>query len=63
MSSQQENTNSSHHKKTKRVSPTECEIYEPKEDEVDPVIDKLTKIGCLEKHYQVQDCYFDTKGL
>ncbi len=62
MSSQQDNVNSGH-KRTKRVSATECDIYEPKEDEVDPVVEKLTKIGCLEKHYSVQDCYFETKGI
>ena len=59
MSSPQEN---SPHKKTKRVTATECDIYEPK-DEEDPVIVKLSKIGCLENHYKVQDCYFDTKGI
>ncbi len=47
------------HKKTKRVS--ECEIVDLNSDGVDPVIEKLTKIGCLEKHYKVQDCYFETK--
>ncbi len=31
------------------------------DEEVDPVIEKLTKVGCLELHYQVQDCYFETK--
>ena len=54
-----------HHKRTKRVS--ECEIgsqlhkNNDNEEEEDPVITKLNKIGCLEKHYQVQDCYFETK--
>ena len=62
MSSQQDNANSAH-KRTKRVSATECDIYEPKEEEVDPVVEKLSKIGCLEKHYLVQDCYFETKGF
>lgn len=62
MSSQQDNNNTSPHRRTKRVSATECDLYEPKEDEVDPVVEKLSKIGCLEKHYQVQDCYFETKG-
>ncbi len=49
------------HKRTKRVS--ECEIGSQlhKDEEEDPVITKLNKIGCLEKHYQVQDCYFETK--
>lgn len=60
MSSPQENQ-ASPHKKTKRVTATECQIYEPNDEETDPVILKLSKIGCLEKHYKVQDCYFDTK--
>ena len=52
--------NSSPHKKTRRVN--ECEITTlDKDDQEDPVIKNLTKIGCLEKHYAVQDCYFDTK--
>ena len=59
MSSEEQNNN--HHKRTKRVS--ECEIGSQlhKDEEEDPVITKLNKIGCLEKHYQVQDCYFETK--
>ena len=57
MSSQQDNNNTSPHRRTKRVSATECDLYEPKEDEADPVVEKLSKIGCLEKHYQVQDYY------
>ena len=51
--------NPEHHKRTKRVN--ECELPELNEDGTDPVIDKLSKIGCLELHYKVQDCYFDTK--
>lgn len=46
------------HKRTKRVS--ECEVYTG-DGENDPVVEKLSKIGCLEKHYQVQDCYFESK--
>ena len=50
----------SHHTRTKRVN--ECEINTvDKDDQEDPVIKNLTKKGCLEKHYAVQDCYFDTK--
>jgi len=51
----------SHHKRTKRV--TDCELPNNSNDneEVDPVIEKLTKVGCLELHYKVQDCYFETK--
>lgn len=47
------------HKRTKRV--IECEIVKVGEDETDPIVQKLSKIGCLEKHYKVQDCYFETK--
>ena len=48
------------HKKTKRVS--ECDITQVDDNnEEDPVIKNLTKIGCLEKHYAVQDCYFESK--
>lgn len=47
------------HKKTKRVN--ECEITKIGDDETDPVIKNLSRIGCLEKHYQVQDCYFESK--
>ena len=63
--------NQSHHKRTRRVSecdlnapaakPKAAEEAEAEEEQEDPVIAKLAKIGCLEKHYQVQDCYFDTK--
>ncbi len=51
-----------HHKRTKRVV-SECELANKSnnDEEVDPVIEKLTKVGCLELHYQVQDCYFETK--
>ncbi len=52
--------NKSGHKRTKRVS--ECELPTlNKDDDEDPIITKLNKIGCLEKHYAVQDCYFETK--
>ena len=49
------------HKRTRKLS--ECELNNPKgaNDEEDPVITKLTKLGCLEKHYAVQDCFFETK--
>jgi cytochrome c oxidase assembly factor 4 len=48
------------HKRTKKVN--ECEITPvDKDDQEDPVIKNLSKLGCLEKHYAVQDCYFDTK--
>ena len=47
------------HKKTKRINP--CELPLSSESESDPVVIKLSKIGCLEKHYKVQDCYFETK--
>ncbi|CAF0976955.1 unnamed protein product [Brachionus calyciflorus] len=47
------------HKRTKRVS--ECEFTLVGTDAEDPVVAKLSKIGCLEHHYKVQDCYFDTK--
>lgn len=47
------------HKRTKRVS--ECELVTVGTDEKDPIVEKLSKIGCLEQHYKVQDCYFDTK--
>ena len=47
--------NISGHKKTERINP--CEIS----PETDPVIEKLLKIGCLDQHYIVQDCYFETK--
>jgi len=47
----------SHHKRTKKTEL--CEIGD--QSDQDPVIEKLSKIGCLEKHYQVQDCYFETK--
>lgn len=57
MSNKDQDTN--FHKRTKRVS--ECEITLVGDDENDPVVEKLTKIGCLEKHYQVQDCYFEHK--
>ena len=61
MSSNSEETNKeSFHKRTKRVS--ECEIVTAKsEDEEDPIVAKLSKIGCLEQHYKVQECYFDSK--
>ena len=53
-----------HHKRTKRVSEL-CTLpgqkNEDDNDEVDPIIEKLTKVGCLEFHYKVQDCYFETK--
>jgi cytochrome c oxidase assembly factor 4 len=61
-----------HHKKTKRVN-NECKLDIPgqqqnvegsggeEEEEEDPIIAKLNKVGCLEAHYKVQDCYFDTK--
>jgi cytochrome c oxidase assembly factor 4 len=53
-------SSSEHHKRTKRVN--ECEItLVDNENQEDPVIKNLTKIGCLEKHYAVQDCYFETK--
>ena len=52
--------NSSHHNKKKHVS--ECELPSINRDnEEDPIINKLSKIGCLEKHYSVQDCYFEAK--
>jgi cytochrome c oxidase assembly factor 4 len=47
------------HKRTKRVN--ECEIYTNNTEEEDPVVVQLTKLGCLELHYKVQDCYFDHK--
>ena len=50
--------NPEHHKRTKRVN--ECELPDPSEEE-DPIIEKLSKVGCLEAHYKVQDCYFDSK--
>jgi cytochrome c oxidase assembly factor 4 len=59
------NTESTHHKRTKRVS--ECDLKTTQavdssgKEDVDPVVAKLSKIGCLEKHYKVQDCYFETK--
>lgn len=53
----------SFHQKTKRVN--ECDLasslVSKSGDEEDPVIAKLTKIGCLEAHYKVQDCYFEAK--
>ncbi len=52
--------NPEQHKKTKRVN-IECQLPGLNEDGVDPIIEKLTKVGCLEHHYKVQDCYFDTK--
>ena len=57
MSTPQEN--SEPHKRTKRRS--ECDLVVPDESEVDPVVEKLSKIGCLEAHYKVQDCYFESK--
>lgn len=51
--------NPDHHKRTKRVN--ECELPSLDEDGTDPIIEKLNKVGCLEAHYKVQDCYFDTK--
>lgn len=47
------------HKRTQRLN--ECEITTVKEGEVDPIVEKLSKIGCLEQHYKVQDCYFESK--
>ena len=50
----------SHHKQTKRLSESEL-ASKNKDEEEDPVISQLSKMGCLEKHYNVQDCYFETK--
>jgi cytochrome c oxidase assembly factor 4 len=47
------------HKRTQKLN--ECEIVTTKEGELDPIVEKLTKVGCLEQHYKVQDCYFETK--
>ncbi len=49
------------HKRTQKRS--ECDLITNKkdEDDTDPVVEKLSKIGCLESHYKVQDCYFETK--
>ncbi len=48
------------HKRTKRVN--ECDVYTHTiEEEEDPVVVQLTKLGCLEAHYKVQDCYFESK--
>lgn len=47
------------HKRTPRVN--ECQLVTAAEGEVDPIVEKLGKIGCLEQHYKVQDCYFETK--
>ena len=60
MSSKDEETqtNSQVHKRTKKVN--ECELV-PSGEEPDPVVKKLSKIGCLQAHYAVQDCYFETK--
>jgi cytochrome c oxidase assembly factor 4 len=58
VSSSEDNTG--FHKRTKHVS--ECEIVTRKSDEEeDPVVAKLSKTGCLELHFKVQDCYFDSK--
>ena len=52
--------NKSFHKRTSRVS--ECELVAKNSDQdEDPVVAKLSKTGCLELHYKVQDCYFDSK--
>lgn len=31
------------------------------ENQTETVVDKLTKIGCLNEHYKVQDCFFEKK--
>lgn len=54
-----EDTKNQFHQRTKRAN--ECELVTAKEGEEDPIVEKLSKIGCLEQHYKVQDCYFDTK--
>ena len=39
-----------------------CQIVSQQdEDEEDPIVAKLSKIGCLEAHYKVIDCYYDAK--
>jgi cytochrome c oxidase assembly factor 4 len=35
-----------------------CELDEGQEE---TIVEKLTKVGCLELHYKVQDCFFDKK--
>ena len=54
-----QDSKSDFHKRTPRIN--ECEIVTAKEGELDPIVEKLGKIGCLELHYKVQDCYFETK--
>jgi cytochrome c oxidase assembly factor 4 len=35
-----------------------CELDE---NQAETIVEKLTKIGCLKEHYQVQDCFFEKK--
>ena len=31
------------------------------EEQKETIAEKLSKIGCLEEHYKVQDCFFEKK--
>ena len=37
---------------------TGCELDEGQEE---TIVEKLTKVGCLESHYKVQDSFFEKK--
>jgi cytochrome c oxidase assembly factor 4 len=40
------------------VSEETCSLTET---EKETVVDKLTRIGCIEEHYKVQDCYYESR--
>lgn len=41
-----------------QVSDETCSLTEA---EKETIVEKLTRIGCIEEHYKVQDCYYENR--